>query len=130
MFLGLGSWVLDIQEQGPRNEELLCMSHRPQQLAGIFRSVVASFALTAPPDIAQAISIVEVKISSDLSYADVYVTAIDSVKKAIEFLKANEKEIRKNLSEQLSLHKLPQLRFHKDETGERGARIEKLLQEL
>lgn len=106
------------------------MSHRPQQLAGIFRSTIASFARTASPDIAQAISIVDVKISSDLSYADVYVSAIGDIKKALTFLRRGGKEMRKKLAADLMLHKLPQLRFHKDEVSEHGARIEEILKKL
>ncbi len=106
------------------------MSHRPAQIAGIVRSVVARHATSIPPTTAKVVSVVEVKVSADLSYADVYLSAIDGVEHAIHTLKAQASEMRAELANDLKLHKIPTLRFHKDTTGEEGARIDDLLSKL
>lgn len=106
------------------------MSHRPEQLAGIIRSIVASFALRISPMKAKVVSVVDVTLSSDYSYADIYVSAIDGVDRAIEALIEMKGEIRKKMSQEIRIHKLPVLRFYKDEVGERGNRIDELLSRL
>lgn len=106
------------------------MSHRPQQLAGIIRSIVATFALRIPPMKAKVVSVVDVQLSSDYSYADIYLSAVDGVERAIESLISMKGEIRKKMSSEIHIHKLPILRFHKDELGERGNRIDELLRRI
>ena len=106
------------------------MSHRPKQIAGIIRSAAASFAAKVTPNIAEAISIVEVKVSRDFSYADIFVSAIGDIRKALAFLDAHSKEIRAKIQSEVRLHRLPKLRFHRDEVGERASRIDDLLKKL
>jgi ribosome-binding factor A len=106
------------------------LSHRPAQLSGILRSVLALHALQIPPNTAKVVSIVQVKVSADLSYADVYLSAIEGVEPAIKFLKEKVPEIRSELASTQKLHRIPALRFHKDTTGEEGAKIDKLLSTL
>ncbi len=106
------------------------VSHRNAQIAGIIRSTVARYALKIQPQAAKVVSIVEVKLSKDFSYADISVNAIEGMDNAIKFLLAHKGELRKELAEQLRLHKIPVLRFHRDELGEQGTRIDNLLTKL
>lgn len=103
------------------------MSHRPEQLAGIIRSIVATFALRIPPVKAKVVSVVDVKLSSDYSYADIYLSAVEGVDRAVTELMSMKGEIRKKMSQEIRIHKLPVLRFCRDEVGERGNRIDELL---
>ncbi len=106
------------------------MSHRNAQLSGIIRSVVAKHALKIQPQMAKIVSVVDVKLSKDLSYADIFISAVEGVDRAIEHLFRHKGEIRKELSATIRVHKLPVLRFHKDELGEQGNRIDDLLQRI
>lgn len=95
--------------------------------ASLIRSVVAKHALAIPPHIAHVVSITDVEVSADFSYADIYVSALQNVEAAIKFLNNNKGPIRKELSGGLRSFRLPLLRYHVDTRGERGSRIDRLL---
>jgi len=76
------------------------------------------------------ISVTEVKIDRELSYADIYVSAVEGVSRSKEVLEGLESAsgfIRKTLSDRIELRAFPRLRFHWDITPERADRIEQLL---
>ena len=76
------------------------------------------------------ISVTEVKIDRELSYADIYVSAVEGVSRSEEILEGLESAsgfIRKTLSDRIELRAFPRLRFHWDITPERADRIEQLL---
>lgn len=76
------------------------------------------------------ISVTEVKIDRELSYADIYVSAVEGVSRSEEVLEGLESAsgfIRKTLSDRIELRAFPRLRFHWDITPERADRIEQLL---
>ncbi|MEL7591116.1 MAG: 30S ribosome-binding factor RbfA [Anaerolineaceae bacterium] len=76
------------------------------------------------------ISITEVKVDRELSYAEIYVSAVEGVSRSKEVLQGLESAsgfIRKVLSERVELRSFPRLRFHWDVTPERADRIEQLL---
>lgn len=106
------------------------LSHRPAQIAGVIRNTVALFAVQIPPNVAKVVSIVDVKLSPDFSYADIFVSAMEGVDKAIKNLASRKGEIKKSLSSKLSVYKLPVLRFQRDIEGERGTQLDVLLDRL
>jgi ribosome-binding factor A len=76
------------------------------------------------------ISITEVKVDRELSYAEIYVSAIEGIARSKEVLQALENAsgfLRKMLSERVELRAFPRLRFHWDVTPERADHIEQLL---
>jgi len=76
------------------------------------------------------ISITEVKVDREMSYAEIYVSAVEGVSRSKEVLQGLESAsgfIRKVLSERVELRSFPRLRFHWDVTPERADRIEQLL---
>ena len=79
------------------------------------------------------VSINEVSVSKDLSYADVYVTALDAddetARKAlIEVLSRAAGFLRSTLAKRHSMRTTPRLRFHYDEAAARGPRLEALIE--
>ena len=79
------------------------------------------------------VSINEVSVSKDLSYADVYVTALDAddegARKAlIEVLSRAAGFLRSTLAKRHSMRTTPRLRFHYDEVATRGPRLEALIE--
>jgi ribosome-binding factor A len=76
------------------------------------------------------ISITEVKVDRELSYAEIYVSAVEGISRSKEILEGLESAsgfIRKSLSDRIELRSFPRLRFHWDVTPERADRIEQLL---
>lgn len=106
------------------------VSYRIPQIAGIIRSLVASYTVQMPPDIATVVSITAVKVSADLSYADVSLTAMDNAQAAVKFLASMKGDMRRDLAKKLRSHRVPVLRFQLDREGERATRMDRLLQSL
>ena len=76
------------------------------------------------------ISITDVRVDRELSYADIYVSAVEGASRSKEVLEGLESAsgfIRKALSDRIQLRSFPRLRFHWDITPERADRIEQLL---
>lgn len=76
------------------------------------------------------IVITEVKVDRELSYAEIYVSALEGISRAKEILQGLESAngyIRKTLSDRIELRAFPRLRFHWDVTPERADRVEQLL---
>jgi ribosome-binding factor A len=79
------------------------------------------------------LSIVRVDVTNDLSYATVYVCAmdgIDAAKKAVVGLKSASGFIRRELGSRLKLRKVPELRFVADDSIERSANIARMLDDI
>lgn len=76
------------------------------------------------------ITITDVKVDRELSYADIYVSAVEGITRSKEVLEGLESAngfIRKVLSDRIELRSFPKLRFHWDVTPEKADRIEQLL---
>lgn len=79
------------------------------------------------------ISIVRVDVTNDLSYATVYVCAIDGIeaaKMAVVGLKSASGYIRRELGSRLKLRKVPELRFIADDSIERSANISRMIDDI
>jgi ribosome-binding factor A len=78
----------------------------------------------------EGIYITEVKVDRELSYAEVFVSAIEGISRSKEVLQSLENAsgyLRKALSEKVELRAFPRLRFHWDVTPERADRIAQLI---
>ena len=85
------------------------------------------------PRVDGLVSVTEVQVSNDLSYAKVYVTKYGSAWAQSEALKAlNDSKgfIRKELSKRFKTRTVPELSFVADESLQYGAKIEAILQEI
>ncbi len=105
-------------------------SHRVAQVAGIIRTIAATHAVRIPPNIAVAVTVTEVKVSGDLSYADIFVNAIEHAEAAVKFLAARKGEMRKEIARKIQAYRAPLFRFHVDSEGQKASRIDELLQSL
>ena len=83
------------------------------------------------PRVSQLLSIVKVDVSNDMSYATVYVSAIEGSDATKESVKVLNKSVagflRKQLGASLSLRKVPELRFIADNSLEKSAEISKII---
>ncbi len=79
------------------------------------------------------ISVTEVKVDRELSYASIYVSAVEGAERSKEILEGLESAsgfMRKVLSDRIELRAFPRLRFYWDATPERADRIEQLIHSI
>lgn len=85
------------------------------------------------PRISPLLSIVKADVSSDLSYAKIYVSAMDgleSSKKSVEGLKSASGFIRRELTNALKMRKAPELKFIADDSIAHSAELNKIINDL
>lgn len=79
------------------------------------------------------VNVTDVDVDRELSYADVYVSALEGHERQEEVLEGLQSAagfIRGRLAKSLQLRSFPILRFHWDPTPERADRIEQLLHQI
>ncbi len=79
------------------------------------------------------ITIVRVEVSSDASFAKVYVSAmegLDVAKKAVKGLESATGYIRREVGKRLHLRKTPEMKFYADDSIEHGMNIVKIMDGL
>ena len=82
------------------------------------------------PRVSKLLSIVKVDVSGDLSYATVYVSAIEgfeSTVSSVKALKGAAGYLRRELGARLKLRKVPELRFVADDSIEQSANISRII---
>ncbi len=83
------------------------------------------------PRVSKLLSIVKVDVSGDLSYATVYVSAIEGFETTVNSVKALKGAagyLRRELGMRLRLRKVPELRFVADDSIEQSANISKIIE--
>ena len=79
------------------------------------------------------IFITDAKVDRELTYADIYVSAVEGASRSPEILEGLEHAsgfLRRSLAAQIELRSFPRLRFHWDPTPENADHIERMLAEL
>lgn len=95
-----------------------------REITDILRSV-------KDPRIKGLVSVVKVSVSSDLSYAKVFVSDIGGdVKESAKGLANASGYIRSELASRLHIRKTPQIKFIPDDSIAESARISKMLEDL
>jgi ribosome-binding factor A len=76
------------------------------------------------------ISITDVNVDRELSYAEIFVSAVEGVSRSKEILQGLDNAsgfLRKSLSDRIELRVFPRLRFHWDPTPEKADKIERII---
>ena len=79
------------------------------------------------------IYVTDVKIDKELTYADIFVSAVEGVSRSKDVLAGLESAsgfIKRTLASRIELRAFPRVRFHWDMTPENADHIEKLLAEI
>ena len=76
------------------------------------------------------VTITDVEVTNDLSFAKIYFTTTDNREKVEKDLNNAAGVFRSMLAERLEIRHTPELRFIFDESIEYGAKIEKIIEEL
>ena len=83
------------------------------------------------PRISKLLSIVKLDVSGDMSYATVYVSAIEGEEKTAESVKILNKSavgyLRRELGSRMKLRKVPEIRFVADNSIENSAHISEII---
>ena len=83
------------------------------------------------PRVSPLISVVKVDVSGDLSYATIYVSAIDGYEatlNSVKGLKSAAGYLRRELGSRLKLRKVPELRFIADDSIIKSAEIMNIIE--
>ncbi|MFC1596005.1 30S ribosome-binding factor RbfA [Candidatus Margulisiibacteriota bacterium] len=107
-------------------------SHRAIRVAGLVKAEIARTIQTKlnNKDIG-FVSIVELKMSNDLSIAKVYVSVFgDQKQKTLKILKQSVSFIRRQIARDLNLRIVPEISFFLDERLERGDNVLKIIKDL
>lgn len=94
-----------------------------RELADLLREV-------KDPRVSKLLSIIKIDLSADLSYATVYVSAIEGYEKTVESVKGLKNAagyLRRELGARLKLRKTPELRFIADNSIEHSAHIARII---
>ena len=84
------------------------------------------------PNVTGLISVTKVKVTSDLKFAKVYVSILNSknIKDTLAGLKKSAGYIRSELAKRVNLRNTPELIFELDDSIEYGAKIDSILKEI
>ncbi|HET7224710.1 MAG TPA: 30S ribosome-binding factor RbfA [Candidatus Eisenbacteria bacterium] len=111
------------------------MSNRPERVAHLMQREIAEILQRElrDPRIPQLVSVTDVEVSRDLSFARVFVSILESETSHAHTLAALNRAagfVRHALSPRLGLREVPELRFVHDPSLERGARVEEILKKI
>lgn len=100
----------------------------------IKRELTAIMRQVKDPRVADAfISIIRVEVTNDLSYCNVYISAMEGLERAklaLKGLKSASGYIRRELGSRLKLRHVPELIFHATDSIEYSANISRILNSL
>lgn len=85
------------------------------------------------PRVSGMVSVTDVEVTNDLSYARIYVSVLASstpVEDVLKVLNSAAVFVRRQLAPRLELREVPQIRFLLDDSLERAARVDYLLKKI
>ncbi len=112
------------------------MSIRPERVGHLIQREIAGILerdLRDPRLRGLVVSVTDVEVTEDLSFARVFVSILqDGAARAaaLEALQSAAPFVRRQLAPRLGLREVPELRFQLDASIERGARVEDLLRRI
>lgn len=109
------------------------MSIKTQRIASnIVKEISYILAYEVKDNDIKFVTVTDCKLTTDLSYAKIYVTVLDDSKKetTLKALKEASGFIRKELAERIDIRHVPELEFVYDESIEYGKKIEDLIEKI
>jgi ribosome-binding factor A len=111
------------------------MSNRPDRVAHLMQREVAEILerRMRDPRIGAMVSVTDVEVTRDLSFARIYVSLLatgDERDRILHALQSAAGWVRHELSPRLGLREVPELRFELDDSVERGARVDSILRRI
>lgn len=107
------------------------MKHTAEKLAQEIRARLAEILRERVGDPRlEGLSIVEVRVAPDASFARAFWTTLGEADAAAEALEKAKPYIRRCLAGELHVRRVPELDFRQDDTARRAGRVESVLREL
>jgi ribosome-binding factor A len=111
------------------------MRIRPERVGQMMRREIAEILehRLRDPRVSSMVSITDVEVTQDLSFARVFVSTLVTGaerERVLEALKAAAGFVRHELRPRLGLREVPEVRFVFDESLERGARVDEILRRI
>ena len=111
------------------------MKIRPERVAQLMKREIAGILARElrDPRLSSMVSVTDVEVTQDLSFARVYVSVLEAGmdrEQALQALGHAAGYVRRQLAPRLGLREVPELRFLLDTSIERGARVEEILRRL
>lgn len=111
------------------------MNIRPDRVGHLMHREIADILehKLRDPRVASMVSVTDVEVTRDLSFARVFVSVLASGAERDRILAALQNAagfVRHELSPRLGLREVPELRFLLDESIEKGARVDDILRKL
>ena len=111
------------------------MRIRPERVAHLMRREVADILRNKmrDPRLSQWVSVTDVEVTEDLSFAKVFVSILPEGAErdlTLETLAHAAGFVRRELAPRLGLRDVPEIRFKLDTSIERGARVDELLRRI
>jgi ribosome-binding factor A len=107
---------------------------RPERVAHLMRREIADIVANrmSDPRLSSWVSVTDVEVTSDLSFARVYVSVMPAEQRdeALRVLQGAAGFVRRELAPRLGLREVPDLRFMIDRSIETGARVVDILRRL
>ena len=106
---------------------------RLQKLESIAKKIASEhilWSLTEQEDIFGIITITWVKVSSDLSYLDIYVSSMKNKQELTKTLATRAYKLQKEIAKNISIRKVPRVRFRYDSQWEIASGINHTLHSL
>jgi len=108
---------------------------RPERVAELIKREAADILENDlnDPRVSGFISVTDAEVTPDLSFARIYVSVLAPGEEAERVLKALEHAapfVRRQLAPRLKLREMPEIRFVRDDSLERGARVDELLRKI
>ena len=104
---------------------------KQERIAGIIKKNLSEIIQTDLKDKNVGfVTITDVEVTNDLSFAKVYVTFFDKKEERLEALKNAKGFLKTALSKTMDTYKVPELIFVLDESLEKGNRIEQIIDDL
>ncbi|MFO7612874.1 MAG: 30S ribosome-binding factor RbfA [Clostridia bacterium] len=111
------------------------MSKRIDRISGELKKEISNILLTEikDPRLTSMPGVIGVRVTNDMSYADVYVSLFgdeESIQSSLKAIKSASGYIRSLVSNRMSLRYVPELRFKCDNYIEQGFRINEILDSI
>ncbi|MEG0752072.1 MAG: 30S ribosome-binding factor RbfA [Oscillospiraceae bacterium] len=107
-------------------------SHRIDRLSmDVKRELADIFSGMKDPRISEMLSVMRVEVTSDLSYAKVYVGSLEGTqraKEAVEALKKAQGHVRSELGSRLHIRKVPEITFIADDSADYYEKISSIIE--
>ncbi|MEB3429631.1 30S ribosome-binding factor RbfA [Citroniella saccharovorans] len=110
-------------------------NRRIQRISQEIKKIISNLLIDGikDPRISKMTSITSVKVSNDLSYADIYISVLgreSEKEESLDGLKKAKGYIKKEIGSKIDLRHVPELRFHLDDTLDHGMKIDEILRQI